>query len=41
MQHGGTVEARNHADGGAEFILWLPLRQDAVPQAFAPVASRV
>jgi signal transduction histidine kinase len=41
MQHGGAIEARNHADGGAEFILWLPLRQEAVPQAFAPVASRV
>ena len=40
MQHGGTIEARNHADGGAEFILWLPLRQEAVPQAFVPVATR-
>jgi two-component system sensor histidine kinase FlrB len=40
MQHGGAIEARNHTDGGAEFILWLPLRQEALPQAFAPVATR-
>ncbi|MGB6200665.1 MAG: ATP-binding protein, partial [Candidatus Acidiferrales bacterium] len=24
VQHGGTVEARNRTEGGAEFILWLP-----------------
>ncbi|MGD0841851.1 MAG: ATP-binding protein [Candidatus Acidiferrales bacterium] len=24
VQHGGTIEARNCPEGGAEFILWLP-----------------
>jgi len=24
VQHGGTIEARNLAEGGAEFIVWLP-----------------
>ena len=41
MQHGGTVEARNHPGGGAEFILSLPLRQEPVAQAFAPAATRI
>ena len=24
LQHGGTIEVRNHSRGGAEFIVWLP-----------------
>ncbi|HXX43161.1 MAG TPA: ATP-binding protein [Candidatus Acidoferrales bacterium] len=27
LQHGGSIEARNRPGGGAEFLLWLPLRQ--------------
>ena len=41
MQHGGTVEARNLPGGGAEFILWLPLRQEAVAVDFVPAAGRI
>jgi signal transduction histidine kinase len=41
MQHGGSIEARNHAGGGAEFILWLPLRQEPVPPAIVPATARV
>ena len=37
MQHGGSVEARNRTEGGAEFLLWLPLRQEATP---VPIAER-
>jgi signal transduction histidine kinase len=37
LQHGGSIEARNRTGGGAEFLLWLPLRQDPTP---SPIASR-
>jgi PAS domain S-box-containing protein len=30
VQHGGTIEARNLAEGGAEFIVWLPFVREAV-----------
>jgi signal transduction histidine kinase len=33
LQHGGSIEARNRAGGGAEFLLWLPLRHEAAPSA--------
>jgi two-component system, NtrC family, sensor histidine kinase HydH len=28
LQHGGSIEARNRVGGGAEFLLWLPLRHE-------------
>jgi len=34
LQHGGSIEARNRPGSGAEFLLWLPLRQDLVPSLF-------
>ncbi len=37
LQHGGSIEARNREGGGAEFLLWLPLRQEPLP---SPIASR-
>ncbi len=30
VQHGGSIEARNQALGGAEFIVWLPFVREAV-----------
>jgi PAS domain S-box-containing protein len=30
VQHGGSIEARNQAAGGAEFIVWLPFVREAV-----------
>jgi signal transduction histidine kinase len=41
LQHGGSIEARNAAGGGAEFLLWLPLRQESSPSLFLSPANRV
>ncbi|HEX4076446.1 MAG TPA: ATP-binding protein [Candidatus Acidoferrales bacterium] len=41
LQHGGSIEARNRPDGGADFILWLPLRQEPVPSVFPSQAARI
>jgi two-component system sensor histidine kinase HydH len=30
VQHGGSIEARNQAQGGAEFIVWLPFVRETV-----------
>ena len=30
VQHGGTIEARNQQQGGAEFIVWLPFVREPV-----------
>jgi signal transduction histidine kinase len=41
LQHGGSIEARNSAGGGAEFLLWLPLRQEPSPSLFPSEAARI
>jgi two-component system sensor histidine kinase AtoS len=41
LQHGGSIEARNRAGGGAEFLLWLPLRQEPTPSPIASRAARI
>lgn len=41
LQHGGSIEARNRAGGGAEFLLWLPLRQEPTPSLFPSAAARI
>ncbi len=40
VQHGGAIEARNQTEGGAEFILWLPLRRE-VPEAVDSASARI
>lgn len=40
LQHGGSIEARNCA-GGAEFLLWLPLRQEHSPSLFPSRAASI
>ena len=40
VQHGGSVEARNQPEGGAEFILWLPSRR-TLPQAVDSAPARI
>jgi signal transduction histidine kinase len=39
LQHGGSIEARNRPEGGAEFLLWLPLRQEPAPSLFPSAAA--
>jgi len=39
VQHGGTVEVRNQPQGGAEFILWLPLHREAAEAVDSPYRS--
>jgi two-component system, NtrC family, sensor histidine kinase HydH len=41
LQHGGSIEARNRLGGGAEFMLWLPLRQEPSPSLFPSQAARI
>ncbi|HTW23165.1 MAG TPA: ATP-binding protein [Candidatus Baltobacteraceae bacterium] len=41
LQHGGSIEARNRTDAGADFILWLPLRQEPSPSLFPSEAARI
>ena len=41
LQHAGSIEARNRQGGGAEFLLWLPLRQEPSPSLFPSEAARI
>ena len=41
LQHGGSIEARNRPGGGAEFLVWLPLRQEASPSLFPSRAASI
>ncbi len=41
LQHGGSIEARNRPGGGAEFLLWLPLRQERSPSLFPSHAASI
>jgi len=40
VQHGGSIEARNQALGGAEFIVWLPFVREAV-RAIDSASARI
>ena len=40
VQHGGTIEARNQSQGGAEFIVWLPIVREPV-RAIDSAAARI
>ncbi len=39
VQHGGRVEARNRPEGGAEFIVWLPLSRQGSGKVDSVVSS--
>ena len=41
LQHGGSIEARNQQGSGAEFLLWLPLRQEPTAPLFPSRAARI
>ncbi len=41
VQHGGTVSARNLPEGGAEFLLLLPIQQTSTPQAVDSPAGSI
>ncbi len=41
LQHGGSIEARNRPEQGAEFLLWLPLRQEPAASLFPSQAARI
>jgi signal transduction histidine kinase len=41
LQHAGSIEARNRPGGGAEFLLWLPLRQEPTPSTIASRTARI
>jgi PAS domain S-box-containing protein len=40
VQHGGSIEARNQTQGGAEFIVWLPFVRESV-RAVDSAAARI
>lgn len=40
VQHGGSIEARNQALGGAEFIVWLPFVRESV-RSIDSAAARI